>query len=120
MEARFLADEQFDARCCAFLRAKGHDVITVRSLNANKRGDGWTDDKVLAEARRLNRIVLTDNIRDFRKLHRKVHWHEGIVICDPEADAQKKAARIDRIVRDLMRQRNSERLTGEWIDARPE
>lgn len=127
MEASFLADEHFDSACCNRLRAKGHDVITVRSLNVDKRGDGWSDAgdgwsdaEVLAEARRLNRVLLTDNVRDFRKLHREVHWHEGIVICAPEADAQKKADRIDRIVRELMRQRNSERLTGEWIDARPD
>lgn len=74
---------------------------------------------VLTEARRLNRLLLTDNVSDFRKLHRQVHWHEGIVVCDPEADAQKKADRIDQLVRDLMRQRNNQRLTGEWIDARP-
>lgn len=119
MEASFLADEHFDFGCCHRLRAKGHDVITVRSLNYNKRGDGWTDEEVLAEARRLNRILLTDNVSDFRTLHREIHWHEGIVACVPEADAQKKADRIDLLVRDLMRLRNNERLTGEWIDARP-
>jgi hypothetical protein len=36
MEASFLADEHFDSACCNWLRAKGHDVITVRSSNVDK------------------------------------------------------------------------------------
>lgn len=119
MEARLLADEHFDVRIVAELRAKGHDIVTVRQLNENKGGDAWTDEDVLAEGTRLNRIILTENIKDFRKLHDQVHWHEGIVVCVPEADYRKKADRIDEKLRDLMREKNNSRLTGEWIDARP-
>jgi hypothetical protein len=47
MEARLLADEHFGVRIVAELRAKGHDVVTVRQLNENKSGDGWSDEAVL-------------------------------------------------------------------------
>jgi hypothetical protein len=33
MEARLLADEKFDVQVINELRAKGYDVVTVRSLN---------------------------------------------------------------------------------------
>lgn len=120
MEARLLADEHFDVRIVAELRAKGHDVVTVRQLNESKSGDGWSDDDVLAEGTRLNRVILTENIKDFRKLHESVPWHEGIVVCVVERDSRKKADRIDTLLRDLMREKNNPRLTGEWIDARPQ
>ncbi len=118
MEASFLADEQFDVRVNARLRAKGHDVVTVRSLSDSKSGDGWSDELVLSEAVRLRRIILTDNVRDFRRLAREYPHHEGIVLCAVE-DPAAKANRIDRLVREQMRQRGTARLTGQVIDARP-
>lgn len=120
MEARCLADEHFDVAVVAILRTKGHDVATVRQLNENKRGDGWTDKQVLEEAIRLQRVVITDNVPDFRQLAREMHWHEGIVLCSGEEDdADKKADRIDKQLRDAMRERNNVRLTGAVLDARP-
>jgi hypothetical protein len=119
MEARLLADEHFDVEVVAALSSKGHDIVTVRRMNQNKRGDGWTDEDVLRIAKEHNRVLLTDNIKDFRKLHRSMHWHEGIVACASEHDAQAKADRIDQLLRDAMDDRRNHRLTGLWIDARP-
>lgn len=119
MEARLLADEHFDFEVVASLRAKGHDITTVRRMNESKSGDGWTDEDVLRIAIQHQRILLTDNVKDFRRLHRIMHWHEGIVACSPEDDAQAKADRIDSLLRDAMASRRHHRLTGAWIEARP-
>jgi hypothetical protein len=74
---------------------------------------------VLKEAMQLQRVLLTDNIKHFKQLVQAMHWHEGIVGCAVEVDAKVKASRIDTLLRDTMRQRNSQRLSGIWIDARP-
>jgi hypothetical protein len=119
MEARLLADEHFHVEVVAALSLKGHDITTVRRMNESRSGDGWTDEDVLRIATQHNRVLLTDNIKDFRKLHRTMHWHEGIVVCAVEDDSQGKADRIDRILREAMERRNNHRLTGQWLDARP-
>ena len=65
--ARFYADEQFPLRVVEYLRDLGHDVLTVQEAgNANLR---IPDDYVLAFAANNNRIVLTLNRKDFKRLH---------------------------------------------------
>jgi ethanolamine utilization protein EutA (predicted chaperonin) len=119
MTARFLADEHFPVGVARLLRAKGHDVVNVRAHSLRKSGDGWTDEDVVYEAIRDKRVILTDNVPDFRAIAKDIHWHEGMVFCAVEVDDKAKADRIDSLVRDRLRERGDGRLTGDIINARP-
>lgn len=92
--ALFYADENFSYRVVECLRALGHDVETVQE--AGERGGD--DPRVLAYATAAGRAVLTDNRRDFERLHRTSAAHAGIVSCTRDVDANALAARIDRAV----------------------
>lgn len=59
-----------------FLRALGHDVLTVQEAgNANQR---TSDPDILAFATSENRAVITQNRKDFFRLHRIQPDHAGI------------------------------------------
>ncbi len=90
--ARFYADEQFPLRVVKYLRDLGHDVLTVQEAgNANLK---IPDDRVLAFATNNNRVVLTLNRKDFKRLHRSQSSHAGIIICTDDADKNGLARRI--------------------------
>ncbi len=79
------ADEDFDHRVVARLRALGHDVVTV--MDAGRRG--LSDEDQLAHASAEGRALVTFNRADFHALHRRGIAHAGIITCtrDPETDA---------------------------------
>ena len=78
------ADEQFPFEVVEYLRNLEHDVVTVQEAgNANLK---ISDDQVLLFATSNNRILLTLNRRDFKKLHRLQPSHSGIIICTDDAD----------------------------------
>lgn len=82
MSVKFLlADEHFPMPVVNQLRAKGHDILTVRSLCEDKSGDGIEDPIVLQLAAQYKRAVLTMNRRDFEALHQSGTGHYGIVIA---------------------------------------
>lgn len=99
--ARLYADEHFPVAIVYVLRRLGHDVITVRETGMSKTGEGTPDELVLQYAARQQRIVLTFNERDFRRLHGQNARHSGILCCpEPSAAAAKKVARqIDRFLK---------------------
>lgn len=69
------ADEDFPFPAVAVLRQLGHDVLTAQE-------DGrlaTPDPAILARAHALGRAVLTQNRRDFERLHRQGAAHHGIV-----------------------------------------
>jgi hypothetical protein len=107
--SRLLADEHIAQELVRRIRLLGHDVVMVRSLNEDKRGDGWTDEDVLTEAILQGRAVLTDNIKHFKPLSEEKHWHCGIIACAFDADYQRKAKAIDEKIRD------AGDLRGKWI-----
>lgn len=80
--ARFYADEQFPLPVVEFLRALGHDVLTVRE--AGNAEQGIPDDEVLAFAIGQERSILTINKYDFVRLHRRNDNHYGIVVCSDD------------------------------------
>lgn len=89
---RFYADEQFPLRVVEHLRALGHNVLTVQEAgNANLK---ISDDLVLAFATSNNRVVLTLNRKDFKRLHRSQPHHAGIVICTDDTERIALAERI--------------------------
>ncbi len=90
--ARLYADEQFPYQVVEYLRDLGHDVLTVQEAgNANLK---IPDDEVLAFASSNERVILTLNRRDFKRLHRLQHTHAGIIICTDDPDRSRLAQRI--------------------------
>jgi predicted nuclease of predicted toxin-antitoxin system len=87
--ARLYADEQFPRPIVEALRQLGHDVLTVQE--ADNASD--PDPEVLAFAIAQNRAVLTQNRRDFVRLHRTQLEHMGIIIC---SDDQNFARLVER------------------------
>jgi hypothetical protein len=95
--ADFYADENFRFPVTVCLRALGHNVLTAQE--AGRARTAVSDEEVLADAMASRRILLTQNRRDFKRLHRRGQPHCGIVLCTYDRDAQALAQRIsDAIV----------------------
>jgi len=94
---RFYADENFPLPVVAELRRLGHDVLTAFEDGRSNRA--IPDDAVLTRAHKLDRVLLTINRSDFRRLHAKGHAHAGIVICTFDIDFIGQAGRIDTACR---------------------
>lgn len=89
---QFYADENFPFRCVEELRRLGFDVLTT--LEDGKANQAIHDEEVLVRATNLNRVILTLNRSDFKRLHNKNPNHAGIVICTEDADRIGQAERI--------------------------
>jgi uncharacterized protein with PIN domain len=111
--ARLLADEHFPVGIVNALRRLGHDVLTVRQVNVSKSGDATPDDLVLEWAAHQQRIVVTMNRKDYRRLHQENARHAGILCCnDPGAQPDKKVARkIDAFLKENDMNSRFERLS---------
>lgn len=72
--ARLYADEQFPLPAVELLRTLGHDLLTVQAAG----NAGFSDPEVLAFAVSTVRAVLTQNRRDFIRLHLQQPDHAGI------------------------------------------
>lgn len=103
-KAKLLADQNFDMRIVRLLRAKGHDITTVRDDD----GAEWDDETVLRNATHDRRAVLTLNRADFVALHQATPFHYGIVVCDPACPDEEKtmANAIDDEIGDVPRDNN--------------
>jgi predicted nuclease of predicted toxin-antitoxin system len=88
--ARLYADEQVPRPVVENLRRLGHDVLTVQA--AGNAGDA--DPKVSLFAIAHDRAVLTQNRRDFVKLHRSCPDHAGMIICSDDQNFVRLAERI--------------------------
>lgn len=91
--ADFYADENVSHRLADALRALGHDVHTA--LADGRANQGIPDPLVLARAAQLGRAVLTNNRKDYHRLHRLLPNHAGIVTYTEDDDIPALAARID-------------------------
>jgi hypothetical protein len=94
--AHFYADENFRNPVVDALRKLGHDVLTAKE--AGRAGIGIDDDTVLADAAAANRILLTQNRRDFIRRHKAGLPHRGIVVCTYDPDPERLASRVDEAV----------------------
>ncbi|MFN8633580.1 MAG: DUF5615 family PIN-like protein [Chloroflexota bacterium] len=65
--ARLFSDENFSLRVVRALRVLDHDVLTTRE--AGLANQGIDDPDILAAATVDGRAILTDNRRDFVRLH---------------------------------------------------
>ncbi len=90
--ARLYADEQYPYPVVEFLRALGHDVLTVQE--AGKANQRISDSDVLAFATSEKRAVITQNRKDFFRLHRTLPAHAGIIACTNDRDWEALANRI--------------------------
>jgi len=104
---RLYADEQYPFPVIEFLRAFGHDVLTVQE--AGNAGIKIPDAEVLAFATTNERAVLTLNRKDFKRLHRLQPNHAGIIVCTDDRDWEGLARRIDEAIL------NEEILTGKLL-----
>ena len=96
--ARLYGNENVSLRIVEALRAHDHDVLTSRDAgNANQK---ISDEAVLAFAHAHDRVVLTNNRKDFIRLHGAGDDHVGIVVYTLDPDAKGLAARIDSALRD--------------------
>jgi Domain of unknown function (DUF5615) len=94
--ARLYADEQFPFEVVEHLCRLGHDVLTVQAAgNANLK---IPDDLVLEFATGNDRVILTLNRKDFKRLHKSQPSHAGIIICTDDKDRLALAARIDAAI----------------------
>jgi predicted nuclease of predicted toxin-antitoxin system len=90
--ARLYADEQFPFEVVEHLHNLGHDVLTVQAAgNANLK---IPDDRVLEFATNNERVVLTLNRKDFKRLHRLLPAHAGIIVCTDDSARLALAERI--------------------------
>ena len=103
--AFLLADENVPAPTVFMLRQHGHDVLTL--LDLGKAGLAIPDDEVLALATSLGRCLITQNRKDFIKLHEIQPLHAGILICTVDNNFIALAERITNALRN-----SEEPLTG--------
>jgi predicted nuclease of predicted toxin-antitoxin system len=94
--ARLYADEQYPFPVVVFLRALGHDVLTVQE--AGKGGLQIPDDEVLAFATSQGRAVLTLNRYDFKQLHLAQPDHAGIINCTNDRNWEAFANRVNTAI----------------------
>jgi predicted nuclease of predicted toxin-antitoxin system len=90
--ANLYADEQYPYPVVECLRALGHDVLTVQE--AGRANQKIPDPDVLAFATSENRAVITQNRKDFFRLHRLYPNHAGIVACTNDRNWEALANRI--------------------------
>ena len=92
--ARLFADEQFPRPVVERLRSFGHNVLTVQE--AGKAGA--SDPEVFAFAIAHDRAILTQNRRDFVRLHRFQPDHAGVVVCSDDQNFARLAERTHEAI----------------------
>jgi len=86
------ADENFPLRVVEELRQLGHDVLTA--LEDGRANQSVTDTDLLRRSTEIGRSLLTLNRSDFKRLHRQIPNHAGIIICTEDPDRIGQAQRI--------------------------
>src|SRR6185369_7537458 len=88
------ADEDFPHPAVEELSRLGHDVLTAQDDGRCQASDA----DILNRAHSLNRAVITNNRRDFERLHRGGVAHSGIVSATKDNDFPALAGRIDGVL----------------------
>jgi hypothetical protein len=94
--AALYMDENVPPELSNALRTLGHDVMTIQA--DGRASQGIDDPDVLARAIELGRAVVTNNRRDFHRLHRLNSSHDGIITYTNDADRAALALRIHAAV----------------------
>jgi len=90
------ADENFPLRVVEELRRLGHDVLTA--FEDGRANQSITDSDLLARATEINRALLTLNRTDFKRLHRQMPDHAGIIIAPKTVIASDKRNALLRLL----------------------
>ena len=94
---RFYGNENFPRQVVRQLRQLGHDVLT--SLEAGQAIQRIPDEEVLVFATSQRRVLLTQNRKDFLRIHNAGSLpHTGIVLCTADAEFLEQANRISKAV----------------------
>jgi len=95
--AKLYTNENFPLQVVRGLRTLGHDVLTsVEARQANRR---VPDEDVLTFATSQQRALLTQNRRDFLRIHNSGSVdHSGLVLCTADPDFDGQARRIHEAV----------------------
>lgn len=108
---RLLLDEQHDPRIAKLLRNDGLDVIAVAEGRDLRE---MVDADVLAMAIAEGRCVVTEDVRDFVTLHRRLldngRTHYGIVLTSPRRFPRRRKAHRQLLaaLRSLLRTHSSD------------
>lgn len=90
---RLLLDEQQDPAVAELLRNEGHEVIAVADRRELRE---IADADLLATAIAERRAVVTEDVRDFAILHRRLlddgRMHYGIVLTSPRRFPRRRRA----------------------------
>jgi hypothetical protein len=101
---RLLLDEMYAPAVAAGLRARDHDVVSVHEASHVFLA-GVADADVLAAARREERTLVTENVRDFRPLENSLlaagSHHAGLVYTSNRQFPRGDPATTGRLVRAL-------------------
>ncbi len=101
---RLLLDEMYAPAIAAELHARGHDVASVHDPGYVLL-PGASDADVFAAAQRAERIVVTENVRDYRPLESGLlaegSHHPGLVYTTNRQFARGDPATTGRLVRAL-------------------
>lgn len=96
--ARLYANENVPFPTVAELRSLGHGVLT--SMDAGLANQGFPDDLALKFALEDDRVFLTNDRLDFRRLHAGQHDHAGIIEFTNDEDFKALARRIHAVLLD--------------------
>jgi hypothetical protein len=66
----------------------------LTALEDNRANQSITDKELLARATEISRAVITLNRLDFKRLHRQMPAHGGIIICTEDPDRVGQAQRV--------------------------
>ncbi len=104
---KLLLDEMLNASIAEQLRRRGHDA---QATQGNTGLEGKKDPDLLRAARELDRVIVTDNVQDFARLHRQFlvvgEDHAGIILVPPSRYPRSKRTlglwvnALDAFVRD--------------------
>ncbi len=81
----FIDEDSQAQRLVKLLRNAGHDVETVNEAGLS----GFDDAVILEHARQEERLLLTQNCKDFEALHKANSNHPGILAVYQEANLLK-------------------------------
>lgn len=116
---KILLDAQLSHDIAEILRSRGHDADAVTARD--DLPDDLPDEEVMAVAHREGRVVVTNNVKDFRPLAAdrlaSGKGHAGLILVSPSTPRSKAANRpladaIERLISS-----NPDGLTGteRWI-----
>jgi len=81
---KLLLDEMLATSIAEQLRHRGHDA---EATQGNAPLEGKKDPELLRAARELDRVIVTDNVQDFARLHQQFlasgEDHAGIILVSP-------------------------------------